>query len=53
MVLGGEGSWDLGGREEEEETTETLSLTGGDRKEVQRVRKSNKNMYQMGMRNCG
>jgi hypothetical protein len=30
-----------------------VSGSGGDWKEIQRVRKSNKNMYQSGMRNWG
>jgi hypothetical protein len=39
-----EGERDLGGREKREEIRREVSGTGGDVREAQRVRKSNKNM---------
>lgn len=39
-----EGWWVMGGREEEEETSGAITGIGGNKREVQVVRKLNKNM---------
>lgn len=41
-----DGGGNLGGREKEEEIKGAVKDTGGDRRVVQRVMKSNKNMWQ-------
>jgi hypothetical protein len=48
-----EGEGDKGGRKEEEEIRVAVSGTRGDVREVQRVRKLNKNRWWGGMRNWG
>jgi hypothetical protein len=42
--MGGRGRGDMGGKEEREEITGVVSATVGDGRELQRVRKFNKNM---------
>jgi len=44
MIVGGGGRGDMGGREEGKEIEGPVSGTVRDRREVQRVRKLNKNM---------
>jgi hypothetical protein len=51
MMKGGGGRSNLGGREEGEGKGEAGSDIGVNRREVERVRKPNKNMQQWGMSN--